>query len=230
MWPLPRLKHEQIHIILGTEQVSCNWITKESGSYPATLKAHVRYDGPLTSQTTLFNPTLLKTYLYDFLLRHELENAFAYIVLQQPLVNECIIPHNKSNAQLDDLIDERLWHTRYTSGYLGSDDQQFLYYVCTIAEQLLCQLQVVCTQLPLHVVRISSPLNIQLQLLHQLLGKAFVHTRIVGALDTSHACIPSVFSLELIRRCLQISRPIHINDTDILYALGSYLGSYDEND
>ncbi len=227
MWPLPRIKNEHIQLTLHQQRITLTWIQPHN-IHKAILRAYEAYEVPPCTQSLIYNTTALRKTINSFILEHKLSNAYLHIILSPEVIEEQIIAHHKSDASLNELIAQKKQHHFYSYRYVSTHDDQFLFYVSAAAQPLILQLNMINMQLPIHMKSISPPFHLQLLLYKQIFASSFNLARMAQEIDQEHVRIPSVFSLEFLRRSLKTDHPVTYDDHDLLYALGSFLGAIDE--
>lgn len=224
MWPLPAIKNEHIQVVLNQNNVSIYWI-KPAISYPAKLQTYEQHEIPMSDSVLMYNSTALRSYIRTFADNHNLNNAYISFILGADLIQEQIIKHSKSDPTPHELIGQKEKHKRYYDRYIGPYEDHYLFYICTAAHPLILQLQMLNMQLPLHVHHISPPLSVQITLYKHLYKDTFNQARLAQEVNQKNASIPSIFSLEFLRRSLKTDRPITHDDLNLFYALGSFFGA-----
>ncbi len=221
MWPLPRLNNKSIQIILGPEHIACYWIQSDTNKQ-IQIQAAQRFELPIATDTVIYNPTAIQQTINSFIAEHKLTNAYSYFVIDTPLTHEQLIHHTNSFAQLDDLV-ARSVATHYGCCYIGPDADQSLFYVCSIAHALLLQLKALHTHLPLNMQAVRTPLTTQLDLYKHLQNAQFSQSQVVQAIDQERMLIKSLMQHEQVQRYFK--KIPDTSTTDVIYALGSFLGS-----
>jgi hypothetical protein len=224
MWPLPTIKNEHIQVVLHQNNISICWI-KPAISYPAKLQMYEQYEIPMSDSVLMYNSTALRDCIRAFAHNHNLHDAYISFILGTDLIEEQIIKHAKSDPTSHELIGQKEKHKRYYDRYIGPYENHYLFYVCTAAHPLILQLQMLNMQLPLHVHHISPPLSVQITLYKHLHKDTFNQARLAQEVNQNDASIPSIFSLEFLRRCLKTDRPVTHDDLNLFYALGSFFGA-----
>ncbi len=222
MWPLPRLTKNSIQIIVGPEHIACYWIRSDTNKH-MEIKAEQRFELPVAAEAVVYNPTAIQQSINLFITEYSLQHAYSHFIIDKPLVHEQFIHHTNSYAQLADLIIPELHRTRYEYFYVGPDKDQSLFYVCSIAQSLLLQLQILHTNLSLYMQSIRTPLSIQFDLYKYLHGPQFSQTQLVQAVDKEQMQIKNLLKNDQLQRYLGTT-PDTVN-TDLVYALGSFLGA-----
>lgn len=218
MWPLPPLNHKTVHIIVKPEQASCYYINQNSNQQPYVV-ASQQYELSTITPNIMHNPTVLQQAINSFLSANELQHSFAHIVLCRPLIEEQLVRHHNSYAQLEDLItvDRQM---DYHHSYIGPDGQQFLFYISGIARPLLLQLKMLPNHIPLHLQTVRSPLSTQYECYNKLHASNFNQTQLVQDIDKEKIMIKNIFSSQLFAHDKTTQF-----DENLLYAIGSFIGS-----
>lgn len=216
MWPLPALNHKHIHLIIQPHAISCYYIKQHDEQLLSD--AHEQYDLPPINASIMHNPTALKAAISNFITTHHLQNSFCNIILRAPLIQEQLVNHHNSYAQLHNLIEpDHMIH--YTHTYIGPDENLFLFYVCGIPKILLLQLQLILMQLPLHLQTISSPLHAQYACYKKIHGSHINQTQLIQSIDKEKIMIKNILSAPLFQQQKMAT------DENLLYAMGSFIGS-----
>lgn len=223
MWPLPQIKNEQIHLVLHRERAVCIRFVPD-GPY-VRMQAYRTYHIPVGSTRLLYNVSALQAAVTDFITTFKLNSAYLSIVLGADLLSEHVIRHAKSDAQLTELLQERAAHTLYQVRHIGPHEDAFLFYVCAVSQPLRLQLEMFHHQLPVHMHRVVSSLNAQIEVYKRIAAPAFSQARLAQEIDTERVHIPTVFSPELLRRSVKIDPGMVYNSQDVVHAWGSYLGA-----
>ncbi len=222
MWPLPRLTKNSIQIIVGPEHIACYWITSDTNKKHIQIQAEQRFELPVAAEAVIYNPTAIQHTINSFINTYNLHYAYSYFVIDKPLAHEQLIHHANSYAHLEDLITTAPHCMHYEYCYVGPDADRSLFYVCSIAQSLLLQLKTLHTNLSLYMQSIRTPLSIQFDL-YKHLHPQFSQTQLIKAIDKEQLQIKSLFSTNLFKQYLEAVPDT--GNTDLVYALGSFLGS-----
>ena len=222
MWPLPRLTKNSIQIIVGPEHIACYWITSDTNKH-IQIKAKQRFELSVAAEAVVYNPTAIQQSIDSFINTYNLHYSYSHFVIDKPLVNEQLIHHTNSYAHLEDLMNTVPYATHYEYCYVGPDADQSLFYVCSIAQSLLLQLHILHANLPLYMQSIRTPLSIQFDLYKHLHGPQFSQAQLIKAIDREQMQIKNIINNDLFKQYLD-TMPNSVN-TDLVYALGSFLGS-----
>ncbi len=217
MWPLPTLSHKHVQIIIEPEAVSCYQITQHNEQL--LPEAHQQYELPPITTSIIPNPTALKNCILTFIKAHHLDNSSCHIILTTPLIEEQLLSHHNSYAQLHHLIEaDSMIHYNHT--YIGPDNDLFLFYVCGIPETLLLQLKLIFMQLPVHLQTISTPLHAQYECYKKIYGSHVNQTQLIQSIDKEKITIKNILSAPLFQQQKRIV------DENLLYAIGSFIGAH----
>lgn len=228
MWPLPPINNKHVHILLHPDHVSCYWITKNKNR-EACIEAFQQYDIPFLSDDIIYNPTFLQQIITTFIKEHNLQYAYCHYVLHKPFIHEQLVSHTNSYAKLKDLTNQHNAHITYDYSYIGPYEDRFLFYLCSISQPLLLQLKMLHMRMPLYLQTVYSSLTTQCNLYTHVHRSRYNQTQLIQAIDQEEISIKDLFSLELLQKYIQTKCP-EAYDTNLVYVIGSFLGSHYETD
>ncbi|HZW60631.1 MAG TPA: hypothetical protein VFF04_00215 [Candidatus Babeliales bacterium] len=229
MWPLPSIKSELVTISLTPDAISFSWM-KASKKY-GNVELQAYRNIPLTSfeyaHAIVFNPTLLKKYISQFLSEHKLTHAFVAISIAGPSITESIVEVSKLSPEPADFPFPKLKKLLWDYRYLYPDDNRFAFYVCGISRQLLAQYQLLSLSIPINLIAITTQRIALLQVYRQQYGAAFRHAQLARDIQLHNNDVHSLFSQDTIRRHLHIKPSLMINlqeqQSALLVSFGLFL-------
>lgn len=221
MWPLPPINDKHLYITLHQDHLSCYWVTSQDNT--AFIEAHQHYDIPFLSPDVMYNQTAIQRMINAFITEHNLAYCYCHYVLHAPFIHEQLLPHIKGSAQLEELIQDQHIHMYYDYDYIGPYNEQFLFYVCSMAQPMLLQLKMMHKQLPCYLQSVSSSFSVQFNL-YKHLHASYNQTHLIESIDKEKIIITSLFSPELLQLHVR-SKKEYEYDHDLVYVLGSFLGS-----
>lgn len=214
--------HKSMHIVLHTDGMFCYVIEPTSDN---TFKLHTK-EYPLAQKITpalIYNPTHLRSILNSFITDHHLKKSHLYVILTDPLIQEQVCLHHKHHASLQELV--QLDHQKtYHHNYIGPLDERALFYVSSITQTLLLQLQLLCSQLPCYLQAIQACLPIQYDLYAYIHHNKTPRAQVATKINPHTLLIEDLLTSPLLARLVK-NQDI-TQDKNIIYALGSFIGAH----
>ena len=220
MWPW-RNNNKQLHLVLADHHLHA-FIFSDKHSQ-IFLDAHHAWPLCFAADAALLPTQRIIDDLRTFITAQQYD-GYCHITIDTPYVQQSFCTHTSSTASPQELTNS-LPEQYYQATCIGAADQQYVFYLASIARPLLLQLQIIQTCLPIHPAAIEPPFHAQCTLFAQMLGSAYNQARVLQECDAQTMRITPVFSREFITRILSNAQAyLHIG-TPLVIALGAYKGT-----
>jgi hypothetical protein len=220
MWPLPKIRNEYITVSLSPTQIICAWLGPHD-PYPLMLKAYhaASIDAPTA--------TIIEDHLHQFIKTHQLSHAFLRIALATPHLHEQLMRMACATPTIQELstsdLKKMMWDYRYLHPL---DDNQYLFYVCGIAQPTLFMHQLIAHKTNLHLATLTSSYMALLQSYRTLFGPAFRQSGLAIDMIRHNYKLENSISLDSIARLVRIppalSIDLHTQKLNVLTMIGLY--------
>lgn len=205
MWPLPRIRNEQVTLILDGNSMSIGWVNARD-RYPCALQAYQSY-----SLDTMHSP-LINKYVAQFIADHNLSRAMMRVTLAHPFIYEQFVRLCKTNLSDADLgtpeLKQMLWDYRYIHTL---DDGNHLFYVCAIKRAGLFAQQLLAHRVGCHLQTITTEYMAIAQAYRALFGPAFRQSHIAIQMLKHHYHLHQSMSADSVARLLHIAPHLTID-------------------
>ncbi len=209
MWHLlPKIRNELVSIVLTPRYLACSWIKTMSGHKPFELKAYRYYNLPPTAfhHSVVFNPTRIKNYIQNFLMHHNLRDAFIALSVTGTGIVDKVTPLTIASPTKKDFklpeLENCLWDFYYL---YHTQEAASAFYVSGIKHELLFQYKLLAIATNTHLVSITTQGNALLNLYSYVHGKAFRHAQLAVDMTKHNNELLSLFTPEILRRLLHIN-------------------------
>jgi hypothetical protein len=230
MWPFTKKTNNVVTIYLTPQQLSCCHM-KQSSPGTTETRVHSYLNIPLThlefEHALLFNPTLLKQYITNFIATTGLKRPSVALALSGPHILEKIVHTHEAVASPEAFNIPDLASLSWDASYLCPSQQGgFDFFVCGIQPEHLFSYQLFTQGTHLTITTLSTGQHALLQLYKHLHGSTFRQSQL--SLDLKkHQYNPSALvDTATILRNLTIRPELHLDVTNESHMLGTHLGLF----
>lgn len=226
MWPLQTISNKILAITCTPQELTCSFIRPTRIERRYELCAHQCF--PLThgqlERLILFNPTMLRTYIQEFITHHQLAYSSCVVSVTGPSVIQRITTTHESMPTYHRFIDPRVKEMLWDFYYLYcEDDGRYAWYVAGIKQSLVLQFKLLFSTLPIHFSALTTESMALLYAYKQLYGAAFRTTRLsIDMKKLQSNSLDELITHELMRRTLACEPHLHTSSA-IRTVLGLFL-------
>lgn len=213
MRTLPHLTDEIVTIGCTPNTLALAWITRSGKRIPTLMAYHtLSFQHLQLHNAQLFNPTALSSHITDFLAQHKLSNAFIGIWLNGPAIKQQLITcsHAEPTAQELGIVDSHRYQWDYQYLY-PTDDGRFVFYVTSIAKELIFQYQLLAITAHLHLITLTTYQIALLHLYRFIQGKTFRHSKLAYDITGKNNQLDLLFTPESITRTIAIHPTVQLD-------------------
>lgn len=165
-----------ITIVFTPHNLICAWIEPSHGHTPLILRAYERF--PCVNleleHSILFNPSIIKKYITQFIHRHALEKAYVSFSIAGPSCKEYVMKHHHASPHFAEFNLEKQPHWYWEYRYLyPHDDGTFMFYVCGLPAPIILQYQLLAHALHLNLITLTTRSMSLFTLYRFMYGAAF---------------------------------------------------------
>ncbi len=213
MWPIPRLNHELVTIGCTPNTLALAWITR-SGTRTPTLMAYrtIPFKHLQLHNAQLFNPNIIATHITNFLSLYNLPDAFVSIWINGSAIKQQLITcsHAQPTAQELGIVDSYRHQWDYQYLY-STHDGRFVFYVTSIAKELVFQYQLLAIAARLNLITLTTYQIALLHLYRFIQGDTFRHSKMAYHIQEKNNQLDLLFTPESITRTISINPALQID-------------------
>jgi hypothetical protein len=159
MWPLPKIEESTVTFSFSSDHLFCTLIEKINTAPFAHITHYQKYNySDLTiAHKTIFNPTIIKQLINDFLIKHKKQNARIIFSLAQESITEKYITLNSDRPSIAHFgftpSHHCLWGYRFM---YHNEHGQSVFYFYRASRSLVLQYQLIAIALRLNLIDITT--------------------------------------------------------------------------
>lgn len=206
MWPIPTLDHKLVSIDFSPEALVCSWIEMVGADKQLVLRAYKRFplDNLELEKLILFNPTLIKQYIYSFLEEYKLSDAFVAFIFHGPAVGEQFVAMPTSTPHYIDFgfVNTRNVLCEYRYLY-PNDHGQFVFYVYSVPRSIILQYQLLSIAARCNLIAMTTRTMMLLSAYKNIFGIAFRRSQLAVDMMRCDNNIADLISIDTLNRMLK---------------------------
>lgn len=201
-----------VTIILGDNQLVLSWLKPKKQLFIVQAYRVVPLAPLDVKNSYIFNPTVLKSHIHQFLATHKLTNAAIACALSGPGIMEQLITHPMATPCKEDFTLQHttrlVWDYRYL---YPQDDGTFTFYACGISQQQLLQYKLLAMAAHLHLQSLTSKRMALLTLYRCMQGNAFRHSQLGAVMQRNNNNIEQLCTVDMVRRLVTIAPHVSLD-------------------
>lgn len=230
MWPFTRKQNELVTISLTPHHLTCCLIEQSQKKDTLHLvKAYTRF--PLHhlefAQAVLFNPTVIKQQITQFLTNAGLSYPRVALSISGPRVFEQIVQTHEASATKTSFALPELETLTCDCSYLcPSQKGGFDFFVCGIKQEHLFSYQLLAHATNIDLVTITTGQHALLQLYKHTRGTSFRQSQLSLDLLANKYDPNALYDATTITQSISIHPSLHIDVAKDYHVLGTHVGLF----
>lgn len=233
-WLIPSLQNKLIALQISPEYICCSLIepyqsSKKSVSFPQfELKSYQRIsiNSFQFQESMLCNPTYLKRLVNSFLKLNNLSSVFGAMTITGAGIDQQFIIRPNASPQRQDFSNQlkETIQWDYTYLYPAKDEHGFIFYRCSIPQELIMQYHLFAISQRLELIALTTPSSALFNLYKYIHAQAFSTNKLAYEMEKNNNNVEKLFSFDILKKLLHIPLSIKLTIEEELPYLSTALG------
>lgn len=229
MWPFTKKQNDLITIYLTPQYLTCCHMQQSAHQTSPHVQSYLKV--PLKhlefAQALVFNPTVLKHHVTQFITNTGLHYPPVALALSGPRIFEQIVQTHEAVVTPNSFDTLELATLSWDCSYLcPSQKGGFDFFVCGIKPEHLLSYQLFAHAASLNIVAITTGQHAQLQLYQKIHGSAFRQSQLSLDLRAQKYDPANLIDVDLLKQSLTLNPSLQIDMTKDCQLLSTHAGLF----